>query len=249
MALLTETSLRLELKNKSPDKYIVSSDTKITPSARQFLKDRNIELVIEEKKDKEDKTQGACKREDVPEAKYTLYGTGGYFDKKPEYMTHLYGNKLVMKSHPRIELRGKLDSLESRILELQVLAKEHKMECLVKDLEEVLGFVKRILRAEVLEEELPSVRLLSLNEEELRERSHNPRKYFNTGHLTPDCSMGEIVIGLNSLRSSVREVEVNAVKAFKTEEGVAREDILRALNRLSSCFYIMMLKSVSGGYK
>ena len=43
---------------------------------------------------------------------------------KPEYMTHLRGNLLVFKDHPRIALRGKIDSLEAAIILLQLKAQE-----------------------------------------------------------------------------------------------------------------------------
>ena len=47
---------------------------------------------------------------------------GEHYSSKPEHMTHLYGNCLVPKNHPRIILRGKLDSLEAAILWAQATA-------------------------------------------------------------------------------------------------------------------------------
>ncbi|WDU82155.1 hypothetical protein [Caloramator sp. Dgby_cultured_2] len=90
-------------------------------------------------------------------------------------MTHLYGNRLVLKDHPRIILRGKLDTLQAKILEVQVAASKNKMEKLVEDLDEILKFVRSILRAEVLEEKLEDMKLLGLDEEQLREMSQNPK--------------------------------------------------------------------------
>ena len=250
MGLITETSLRAEIRNKSIDKYVVKPDTKITPSARQYLKDRKIELVIEELNVENDGGQNEkCKVEERPSAKYVFAGTGCYMNEKPEYMTQLYGKKLVYKDHPRIMFRGKIDSLQSQILLLQVEAAGNKLDKLLEELDEVLQYVRNILKCEVLEEEFPSNSLIGLNSEELREESHNPVKYFNMKHILPHYNMGKVALELNSLRSSIREVEIFAVRAFKKEDGMEREDLIKALNRLSSCAYIMMLKVINGAYK
>ncbi len=68
-------------------------------------------------------------------------------------------------------------------------------------------------------------------------------------HILPNYSMGRIALELNALRSGVREAEIAAVKAFRKEEAVEREDLITALNRLSSCVYIMMLKYLNGAYR
>lgn len=250
MGLITEASLRAEIKNKSIDKYFIKPGTKITPSARQFLRDRKIELMIEEQNTETTAMGGRTgKNEEKPPTGYIFADTFCYVDKKPEYMTQLYGKKLVYKNHPRIVFRGVIDSLQSRILLLQAEAAENKQDKLIKELEEVLLFVRNIMRCEVLEEELPAIRLLGMKDEELREMSHNPVKHFNMKHILPNYSMGRIALGLNALRSSVREAEITAVKAFRKEDAMEREDLITALNRLSSCVYIMMLKYINGAYR
>ena len=48
----------------------------------------------------------------------------------------------------------------------------------------------------------------------------------------------------------MREVEIAAYTAFKDENGVpTRGDIARALNRLSSLFYVMMFRAKTGEYE
>ncbi len=250
MGLITETSLRAEIRNKDIDKYVIKPGTKITPSARQYLKDRKIELVVEEFKVENDGGQNEkFKAEEKTSEKYVLAGIGCHVSEKPEYMTQLYGKKLVYKDHPRIVFRGALDSLQSQILMLQVEADGNRLDKLLEELEEVLQYVRNILKCEVLEEEFQSCTLLGLSSEELREKSHNPVKYFNMKHILPHYSMGKVALQLNLLRSSVRKVEIYAVKAFKKEEGMEREDLVKALNRLSSCIYIMLLKCINGAYR
>lgn len=250
MSVLTETTLRAELRNKIISRYYVDPDVKITPSARQYLKEKEIELVVREKevtKASEPKLEKEGKQCIIP--KYSAVFGGGYFTDKPEYMTQLHGNKLVIKDHPHIVMRGKLDSLQSRIMEVQISASKQKSKGIIKELEEILTLCRNIMRAEVLNEPLADIEILGLDEKKLREISHNPQKYFNTKHILPSWEMGELAVLLNSIRSYVREVEIAAIKTFKTEEGVDRVDIIRALNRLSSCLYIMVLRQITGYYK
>lgn len=247
MKVLTENELRIELKNKDINKYFVDEDTIVTPSAKQYLSEKGIELVI--KKKNEDKEEQKKQVTDELNEMYYNSLSETYFKEKPEFMTHLHGKKIVFKDHPRIILRGKLDSLQAKILEVQIYAVKNKLIKLNNELEEILKLVRNILRAEVLDEEIEDDKLLGLSEKELREISQHPMKYLNSNHIVPNHTMGETVILLNTLRSMSREVEINAIQAFKGQDEVIRQDIIRALNRLSSCFYIMMIKANNGSYK
>lgn len=100
-------------------------------------------------------------------------------------MTHLYGNMLVFKDHPRILFRGKLDSLETKILEAQISCFKLNMTKLVDDLEEILQFVRKIVRCEVLNESIEEFHLLGMTPKELREQSHFPKKYFDWNIFNP----------------------------------------------------------------
>ncbi|WP_432663545.1 cobalamin adenosyltransferase [Wukongibacter baidiensis] len=258
MKVLTEVILRKEFKEKLPDKYFVAKNIIITPSAKQYLKEQQVELIVEETTtdyEKEDSRKKANKYKEfktptekiVP--KYTSYYSGGALEQKPEHMTQIYGNKLVFKDDPKIIFRGRLDSLQSNIMALQLLVASKKIAVLVEELDEVLDYTREILKSEVLEVELSLGSLIGLNEGELREMSHHPKKYFGINHILPNYQMGEILVGLNSLRSSVREVELIAISAFRRDFEISRIDIIKALNRLSSCIYIMMCKHKAGLYK
>ena len=60
---------------------------------------------------------------------------------------------------------------------------------------------------------------------------------------------GEVPAHLNRLRTMARQTEITAFKAFKAEDNtVSRVDIIQAFNRLSSLFWIMMFKYLSGRY-
>jgi ethanolamine utilization cobalamin adenosyltransferase len=115
---------------------------------------------------------------------------------------------------------------------------------LASDLGELLDFVRQILRAEVLKEPLAPLTLMGMNGDEIRARSHHPKKYYNIDHFAPvSIEDGGAVLMLNSLRTLSREVELCAYKAFRGENGKPeREDICRSLNRISSALYVMMLR-------
>lgn len=258
MALITESELRKLLKDKDFKELKVLKGEIITPSAKSFLRDNNVELKYVDSKE-EVKVESENKKvttEDVhfknteksSAYKYkTLFGAE--LNNKPEYMTQLYGNILVFKDHKRILFRGKMDSLEGKILQTQILCLKLNHNKLVEDLQEILDFVRNLVKCEVLNESVREFSLQNMTPIDLREKSHYPEKYFGIGHFFPDCSMGEVVIELNSCRTFTREAELVAYEAFKGQSGeVNREDIIKGLNRLSSLFYIMMFKCRTGKY-
>lgn len=240
MGVLTESEVRKKIGHTDVKEFYIEKGQIITPSAKSYLTDKNIVLKYVNSLDEIEKNKSNEEKADVKQEKKYKYVTvfGANLDEKPEHMTSLNGNLLVFKDHKRIILRGKVDSLESRILQAQILCQKHEMKKLLKDLQEVL------------EEKLEEFKLLGLTPEELREQSHYPKKYFGIGHEFPNYEMGEMVVEINSIRTLTREVELAAYEAFKGEYGqVEREDLIKALNRLSSVFWIMIYKIRTNKYK
>src|SRR3712207_9329613 len=64
MAVLTEYALRSELKDANIKEFIVEKNTIITPSARQYLHDKNIKLVFKEDRVSEENNQNIQHREE-----------------------------------------------------------------------------------------------------------------------------------------------------------------------------------------
>lgn len=159
--------------------------------------------------------------------------SGGFLGEKPENMTHLSGNILVPKTHPRIRLRGKLDTLEAALL----LAGQEPGA--PSALEEVLRFTRAILKSEVLGTPLEEGQLLGLTQEALHRRSHFPQDHYGQPHFMPAISDGPVMARLNSARCAAREAELAAVAAFPENQ---RPDLLQALNRLSSAIYLLMIE-------
>ena len=175
---------------------------------------------------------------------------GGVLTNKPEHMTHLRGNTLVFKDHPVIKYRGALDYLESKIICTQVIAEKQGYKTLVSDLEDIITLVRTLIRVQITGEQLGDYKIIGLTAKELREHSHHSTKHYGVSHFLPSYKQGEIVAKLNALRTLTRKTELVAYDAFKDEnKNVSRNDIIEALNRLSSTFWIMMCKFIKGLYK
>ena len=158
--------------------------------------------------------------------RYRLLG-GGILTEKPEDMTHLYGDVLVYKTHPRIGFRGAMDSLEAALL-------------LCGDsVGEILELARRLIRCEVMDEPVGDFTLYGLTEAEQRKRSHFPQDYYGQPHFMPDFSDGEKLLRLNQARCAARAAELAAARAFPDGQ---RPDIQKALNRMSSMLYILMIQ-------
>ena len=165
--------------------------------------------------------------------------SGGILREKPEHMTHLNAEFLVEKTHPRIRFRGGMDSLEAALL----LAAAHCQGKIREELTEALAYARYLLGQEVLEEPIVCKALGGMDEKQLRERSHRPQDFYGKPHFMPEPQDGTEMLLVNLARCRAREAELLAVKAFRDGEGLpTRPDLIRALNRLSSFLYLIMIE-------
>ena len=115
-----------------------------------------------------------------------------------------------------------------------------------QQLGEILTLARNILRWEVLNEPVQEEPLLGLTQQELRQRSHRPQDFYNQPHFMPQCTDGRQLLLLNKARCAARAAELAAVEAFCDRDGcVTRVDLLKALNRMSSALYILMIQQKS----
>ena len=162
--------------------------------------------------------------------------------------TALVGPGLVSKTHPRIELRGRLDSLRSRVVLLQARAREAGQAQLDAELEEVREVVARIMSCEARDAPLGELVLWGMGEEELRERSWHPQRWYGVGHVLMCADMGIWAAEIDALRTMAREVELCACRAFDGPDGTTRPDMVRVLDRLSSALYVLIYHHLPEGY-
>ena len=226
MRYITEQELRRLFAKGIPQEYALPRDAKLTPAARQYLTDLRLY-----------RPEGGRQGRPAPSSS----------GPKPEHMTHLTPDELVPKTHPRIALRGRLDSLQADILWAQAAAAERGAGELVPALEDALSLARRVLAAEVTGKPLGEWLLGGMTPAQVRASSHRPQDFGFLSHVLPSAAQGMMAALLNRLRTQARETELAAAAAFCWEGApCGREDLLLALNRLSSYFYLLELKTVKG---
>ena len=222
--LYTEQQVKANIRNRDGKRvFYLGKGDQLTPGARDWLQGERI---------------GILPAEEARPERFQLL-SGGFLEEKPEHMTHLNGDTLVHKTHPRIAFRGAMDTLEAELMLCQLVLKEPVRG----QLGQVLEYARYLLRCEVLEEKIDRDTLCGLTEQQLRSHSHRPQEFYGQPHFMPDVSDGEAILRLNRCRCAAREAELKAVAAFADREGnPTRTDLLRAMNRLSSMIYILMIK-------
>lgn len=231
MELLTREDVRRMSDNGTRGPVVVNKGQTLTPGARDWLAAHKIQAVYPQGREEGNAPSPATYR--------TL--SGATLTEKPEHMTHLKGNILVPKDHPRIAFRGMIDALEAEILLTQRAAADYPK--LVSELAEVLSFVRNFIRCDVLDEPLKDIKLCGYDAGQLREYSHYPDKHLGQPHFLPAHTDPPALLAVNKLRTLVRQTELSAYAAFKDADGaVTRGDIILGLNRLSSLMWIMMIK-------
>lgn len=219
MRYITERELRDQFASGVPEHYEIPAESKLTPAARQYLMDLRLYRH----------TASPVRGNGMPPS-------GA---KKPEHMTHLNARELVCKTHPRILMRGKLDTLESEILLLETQCGESWR----KQLHDALLLVRSVMAAEVKDIPLPVWTLDGMDAEQVHRCSHHPEEFGFPGHILPAPEHGILAAQLNRLRALCRETELVAVHAFWDGNTVSRTDCVMALNRLSSYFYVLQLRA------
>lgn len=218
--LYDERAVKANIRNREGKRvFFLGEKDRLTPSAKDWLSRERIAILPGE------------------EAKIVRYRIpGGFCEEKPEHMTHLHGDVLVPKTHPRIAFRGSIDLLEAELILC-------KLKTDIAPLQEVLELARRLIRCDVLDEPVGDIHLGGLTEAEQRRRSHFPQEVYGIAHFMPEAEDGERIALLNRCRALCRKAELAACHAFADRDGnPSRPDILQALNRMSSFLYILMLE-------
>ena len=225
--LWNETAVRENIRNRDGKRvFYLGKGDNLTPGARDYLNRERI---------------GILSAETAKPTEYRLVN-GAVLREKPEQMTHLNGDLLVLKIHPRIKFRGAMDSLEAELLLCQLNCEKWRAE-----LGEILALARKLIRCEVMGEPVQEEKLCGLTMAEQRSRSHRPQDYYGQVHFMPEVTDGPVILHLNRCRTVARAAELAAAAAFVDEEGCcSRVDILKALNRMSSMIYILMVREKSG---
>ena len=156
-------------------------------------------------------------------------------------MTHLDAASMAPKSHARIVLRGKLDTLlaVTVLIQTQFDPKNRLSGFLKECLCDLHAWIMNALMAEVSGNPLGACGMGGMDTEALHAVSREPARYLDVEHCAPEASLGGNIALLNWLRALARETEVAAVQC------ACRTDICSALNRLSSAVYVLMLLTLA----
>jgi ethanolamine utilization protein EutL len=181
--------------------------------------------------------------------KYKVLATGERLSNKPEHLTHLLDDEsLVPKSHPRLPLRGKLDTLQGLLLDAQCAADADGARGLVGEIGEALELARAIVGAEVTGRPLGEWKLAGLDATQLRYHTHHTQELYGVPFMFPSVRQGPVVARLYTARAYAREAELALYEAFSDPTFGDRKDLELALNRLSSALYLMTVKYLAGRY-
>lgn len=226
MKVLTDTELRSRLIGAGGE-VAVEEGTVITPAAADYIREKGLRLITGQKH---------------PSVTITVNKTETTGE-KPEDMTHLDSRTLVSKKHPGIAFRGKLDTFMAETLVVQVTGTREGYSGVSEDLGEILSLCRRIMAAEVRGTDLGELKLLGMDSGKLRYVTHHLKQEMGIDHPVPSADQGMMCVWLNRLRTYARELELSAVNAD------CRKDTIEALNRLSSCIYIIFCRVMTGYYR
>ena len=222
--LYGETEVRANLRNREGRRvFYLGKGDQLTSAARDYLTRERIPILPADQARPE---------------QYRLV-SGGFVTEKPEHMTHLNAQVLVPKTHPRIAFRGAMDTLEAELL----ICQQKLSEPWAGQVSQVLDLARELIRCDVLEEPVKREKLCGLTEDEQRTRSHRPQEFYDQAHFMPSVADGPEILVLNRARCTARAAELAAVHAFSDRDGnPTRPDILKAMNRMSSMLYILMIQ-------
>jgi ethanolamine utilization cobalamin adenosyltransferase len=177
--------------------------------------------------------------------RYRVLATGERLNEKPDSLTQLRDDEsLIQKNHPRLLLRGKLDTLQGMLLDAQCSADADGARGLVGELGEALELSRKLIGAEVTERPLGEWKLGGLNPSEIRFHSHHTWELYGVPFMFPSVRQGPVVAMLYLARAYAREAELALYQAFETPH----KDLQLALNRLSSALYLMTVKYLAGRF-
>ena len=228
--LYSVTAVRDNIRNRDGKRvFYLGTGDQLTSDARDYLRRERIEIL---------------NAKDAKPERWKLL-SGGFSEEKSEDMTHLNGDTLVKKTHPRIRFRGEVDALEAEML----LCSKQVPE-LEGELAELLEVARELIRADVLDQPVNRQTLCGMTEEEIRKRSHLPQNFYGIPHFMPQPGDCPEILHLNRLRAVVRRTELVAAEAFQDREGrCTRPDVVKQLNRMSSMVYLMMIRMKAKGDK
>ena len=162
---------------------------------------------------------------------------------KPDHMTQLDAGHFAPKTHPRIQFRGKMDSLHALAMLVAAEARRYQLPTLAGHLDTLAAYCREIQSAEYHSRAVQPLAVGGKSEDEIHDISHWPDKHLGIAHIVPGPDDHAILHWLNYLRTTAREVEIVALEVYPPPEPL---HLAHALNRLSSAVYYLELLFKAG---
>lgn len=230
----------------------VAPGARLSPAAADFVAQWG--LVVQEAPVQRAKSRGPGPEElrsdwDVPSrfpvvssAAPLCTACGSPVHDKTDGQTQLNATHYTAKSHPRIVLRGRIDSLHALVLMAQHEALSSGRTETAAGLGTLAAYCRELISAEYNERPVTDAVVGGLDLDEIHRATHDPKGVLGTEHLTIDGSASLLQQLLNVLRTQSREVEIIAFEAFPSPHHTYGATICHALNRFSSIVYFLQLR-------
>lgn len=166
---------------------------------------------------------------------------------KPSGLTELNACHYAAKTHPRIVLRGRLDSLHALMLLAQGVAGGEYAETAAA-LASLAAYCRELIGAEFAERPAAELTLDGYDAETVHRATHDPDGVLGVPHLTLAGDAPPVQLWLNLVRTQCRETEIAALQAFGNPHEPSGASICAALNRLSSAVYYLQLRLQPGAH-
>lgn len=254
--VVTEADLREQLRRPTVGaRVVVPAGSTLTPSARDFIRQwALIEVPGPEQEPASAAAVAGGGWDRTSRFPVELTGErphcvccGAQPDSKASSLTQLNAHHYAPKTHPRIRLRGRVDSLHSLTLMVQGLAHSRGEAGLAAALGSVAAYCRELTSAEYNERPAAQFELPGWSSDELHRATHDPDGVLGIGHLTIDGTDDELQHWLNIGRSTTRELEICALETFDSPHHPYGASICHGLNRLSSVWYFLQLAWKRGG--
>ncbi|WP_162616416.1 hypothetical protein [Xylanimonas allomyrinae] len=259
--ILTEADLRDRLRRPTPGAVVlVPPGARLSPAAADFV--AQWRLVLDDAGSPADPSGGhdpgghaAARPGWDRDASFPVDGDaaplctqcGSTVDTKPSRLTQLNRNHYVPKTHPRIVLRGRLDSLGAHLLAVAGDAVAAGHDGAGADLATLAAYCRELLSAEYNERPAAGLVLDGRDAEQIRAATHDPVGTLGVAHVTLTERSAPVQHRVNACRTHAREVEIVAAGVFPSPHHPYGASVCEGLNRLSSACYLVQLLLARGG--
>jgi ethanolamine utilization cobalamin adenosyltransferase len=254
--VITESELRELWRNGTGALPAFPPGTRFSPSAQDFINAHRLEVRVEPSL-QPPAAQPRPAPWDRPAAfPVALAGPlpvciecGQPVPHKPGHMTQLDAHHFAPKTHPRLRVRGQLDSLHAGVMLAAAEARRYQLPGLAGALDTLAAYCREIQSAEYNGRAVQPLVMLGKSENEIHSISHWPDRHLGLAHLAPGSGDHAILHWLNFVRTMARDSEITASEVYGPKAhthdsepaGVVDFGIPHALNRLSSAVYYLEL--------